>query len=96
MAEDDWYGPFGGLLKNGPVLVLLVAGAAMIVAGLLGYDMSRKAAGEPRWHDGPFWGDVLVGVAVFAGGVYGYRRMRAKRSRARAKGETARGRTGNC
>ena len=84
MAEDDWYGPFAGLLKNGSVLVLMVAGAAHIVAGLLGYDMSRKPAGAPRWHDGPFWGDVLVGIVALAGGVYGYRRMRAERAKNRA------------
>lgn len=83
MAEDDWYGPFAGLLKNGSVLVLLGAGTALIVAGLLGYDMSKKSGGEPRWHDGPFWGDVLVGLGVLAGGIYGYRRMRAERNKAR-------------
>jgi hypothetical protein len=84
MAEDDWYGPFAGLLKNGSILVLLAAGAAHVVAGLIGYDMSRQPSGALRWHDGPLWGDVLVGVAALAGGVYGYRRMRSERRKTRS------------
>ena len=84
MAEDDWYGPFAGLLKNGSILVLMVAGAALVIAGVLGYDMSKKTGGESRWHDGPFWGDVLVGAGALAGGIYGYWRLRAERHKTRA------------
>jgi hypothetical protein len=79
MAEDDWYGPFAGLLKNGYILVLVAGGVAHIIAGLIGYDMSRQSSGAQRWHGGPLWGDVLVGVCALAGGVYGYRRLRFQR-----------------
>lgn len=82
MAEDDWYGPFAGLLKHGWILVLTLGGAAFLFAGLIGYDMSRKTVGEPRWSDGPLWGDAAVGAAALAAGLYGFWRLRTGRLKA--------------
>jgi hypothetical protein len=85
MAEKDWYGPFSGFgWHHWGVFVSVLTGAALILAGLSGYDtglLSGRGAipTNERW-TGQIQGDeIALGVLSLGWAFMHFARLKSER-----------------
>jgi hypothetical protein len=82
MSEQDWYGPFARMTRDHlQVVVMGIAGVAIVIAGIIGYDLGGRYTTGKGWTGQVQWPEISVGAFALISAFFAFQRIRKRRSR---------------